>query len=117
MDITYQNEGDIVYKAEQFRFRFQGHQTAVIELLSMINEQDNNSYAYHISIEDESVPKQYREINSADTFLFKHINPELESRTTYPSKDACLQNAVNWLSYIMENHSDKEVLDWGNDTE
>lgn len=117
MDITYKNYGDIVYKAEQYRFRFQGHHTAVIELLSMINEQENNSYVYHISIDDESVPKQYREINSADNFLFRNINPKLESKTTFPSKDECLQNAINWITYIMENHSDKEILNWSKDTE
>jgi|SRR5699024_4667981 len=109
MQINFKNKGDKLYKTEQFRFCFQGHETAVIEILNVIDEEVNDSYSFHISIQDGSVPRQYREINSEDHLLFKNINPDMQYKTVSSSKEECLQIAVNWVSYIMEFHSDKEI--------
>lgn len=112
MNIYYEKSGDIVYKKEEYTFLFQGSVTANIHIFQLIQSNGNaDDYNFQFMIKDDSVPNEYRNINSAEKVVFDSLNPDLKIQQVYKTKEECLQDAINWISFIINNHSDKEIND------
>ncbi|NRG48467.1 hypothetical protein HRF87_27685 [Bacillus sp. CRN 9] len=47
MKFQYQNNGDILYGLETFRFRYNGHEAATIKILNLL---DDNQFAFDFEI-------------------------------------------------------------------
>lgn len=105
MDFEYHYKGDILYQVENYKFRFQGNQTAEVELLIL----DNNQFAYEVEIIDGSVPNRLCEFTSASIDFKQDLN--IETPSVFYDKQEALQDAINVISIIMTNHSDKQIFD------
>lgn len=98
MTFNYQNDGDILYGVETFRFRFnKNNEVATVTLYDLI---DDKQFAYDIDMTDENVPVNLRSISSSDYDLFKGF-PNIEFKAVFSNKREALQHSIDIMSEVM----------------
>ena len=97
MRFIYENPGDILYGIEVFKFRYQGKNTAVIEVLSLI---EDGQFAYEAKIEEPNISTEFQEFTSASYDFKRSLN--IDSPTVFNTKQEALQDAINVINKIMK---------------
>ena len=98
MTFNYQNNGDILYGIETFRFRYNtDNEVATVTLYDLI---DDKQFAYDIKMTNKKVPEQLRSLSSTDYELFKKF-PNVEFQSFFKNKNEALQNAIDIMSEVM----------------
>ena len=119
MRFEYQNNGDIVYGVEIFRFRYNNYPAAEIEILNFLAD-NKAEFAYQYTIDDSiELPKIFRKPSSVDpdlrqVFNFKNSSSSdselrqafnLHSAGMFSSRQEALQDAITLISAILDQHS------------
>lgn len=101
MKFEYQNYGDIIYRVDNFWFRYNNQHGADIKILDFLTE---NEYAYQFEIDKNiEVPTRLRISSSADSTLLKEFN--LDPKSVFTTKQEALQHAIHFVSTILDQHS------------
>ncbi|WP_186673550.1 hypothetical protein [Sporosarcina sp. BP05] len=95
MKFNYQNDGDILYGVETFRFRLQGKETADITLLNLL---DDEQYGYEIQVNKNILPS-FETVSSTDYELFQSL--KVEFKPFFNSKQEALQHAIDVISEVV----------------
>jgi|GEM_PF-2791982 len=100
MNITYLFKSDVLYKRETYTFRYQGFESAKIDVLNFLNGQ----YAFEITILEESVPEEFQTITSGSDDLFKKAGIE-KTKSLMSSEEECLNEAVRVAELLLKKYS------------
>ncbi|MED3090791.1 hypothetical protein [Bacillus toyonensis] len=96
-DFNYNHEGDYLYPVEYYQFRHPSTlNTFKVELLCL-----DNSYAFHLTIDRESIPSKYRFVTSHDFEIYEEFGLELLDSSF---KQVTLQRAIDIASAIAKKY-------------
>ncbi|PFM65458.1 hypothetical protein COJ48_06310 [Bacillus cereus] len=101
-DFNYNHQGDYLYPVEYYQFRQSSTlNTFEVELLCF-----DDSYAFHLTIDRESIPSKYRFVTSNDFEINEEFGFEIFDSS---SKQATLQRAIDIASAIAKKYCEKPV--------
>lgn len=101
-DFNYNHQGDYLYPVEYYQFRQSSTlNTFKVELLCF-----DDSYAFHLTIDRESIPSKYRLVTSNDFEINEEFGFEIFDSS---SKQVTLQRAIDIASAIAKKYCEKPV--------
>ncbi|MFF2343832.1 hypothetical protein [Bacillus mycoides] len=101
-DFNYNHQGDYLYPVEYYQFRQSSTlNTFKIELLCF-----DDSYAFHLTIDRESIPSKYRLVTSNDFEINEEFGFGIFDSS---SKQVTLQRAIDIASAIAKKYCEKPV--------
>lgn len=107
MNFEYVNKADQLYQVENYKFRFNARNVAEIELLILFNNGVEEDFGYQVAIDDENVPKEFRNFSSTKIDVKQHVKADLTG--IFKTKEDALQDAIDVISKLMDYYTGNKI--------